>query len=346
MATMPKLCDFPPMPIEVSILVYPGFELLDASGPVSVFSTTNFILGQRAEAPAYAIHMVSPTGGMVRSSSGVRVDTRPLSKTPPKNLHTFLIAGAESEPLKEVLKDPVIRKRAPLWAEKSSRYGSVCAGTFVLAALELINERRVASHWSACRPLAKAFPKVRVDENAIFVEDGRVWTSAGVTTGIDMALAMVAKDTSAAIAHDVAKRLVLYVRRPGNASQFSPLLRAQRTGDAPFGDLMNWVHLHLDQRLDVRALAAKARLSERTFFRRFTETMGETPARLIESLRLDAARLLLSQGLTTKATASRVGLPSARLTRAFARRFGVSPRLYREMHSQPATRKPRSVHRR
>jgi transcriptional regulator GlxA family with amidase domain len=346
MAPMPNLCDFPPMPIQISILVYPGFELLDASGPVSVFSTANFILAQHAKAPAYAITMVSPTGGMVSSSSGVGVDTRPLSKVPPRNLHTFLVAGAEAGPLREILKDAVIRKRAPRWAEKSRRYGSVCAGTFVLAALELINGRRVASHWSACRPLAAAFPKVRVDENAIFVEDGPVWTSAGVTTGIDMALAMVAKDTSAAIAHDVAKRLVLYVRRPGNQSQFSPLLRAQRRGEYRFGDLMDWVHLHLDQRLDVRVLAAKARLSERTFFRRFTEAMGETPARLIECLRLDAARLLLSQGLATKLTAARVGLPTARFTRAFARRFGVSPRLYRQMHSHPATRpraEPRSL---
>jgi transcriptional regulator GlxA family with amidase domain len=334
MARLPMLSDFPPGRIEVSILVYAGFELLDATGPAAVFNTANFILGQRAQAPAYDITMVSPTGGIVRSSSGVGVDTRPLAQYPPKNLHTFLVAGAEGGPLAAAMKDPVICKRAPRWAERSSRYGSICAGTFVLAALQLIDGRRVASHWDACRPLAEMFPKVKVEEDAIFIEDGKVWTSAGVTTGIDMALAMVGNDTSAAIANDVAKRLVLYVRRPGNQSQFSPLLRAQRTAKGPFGDLINWVHLHLDRTLDVPTLAAQTKLSQRTFFRKFKETMGETPAHLIESLRLDAARVLLSQGLAIKLTAARVGLPSARFARAFERRFGVSPRLYRKAHTR------------
>lgn len=321
------------MPMEVAILVYPGFELLDASGPVSVFSTANFVLDQRDEDPVYGISMVSPTGGAVCSSSGVSVVTKPLSKIPPRTLHTFLVAGAEAGPLREVLKDPVVRERAPRWAKKSNRYGSVCAGTFVLAKLKLIDGRRVASHWSACRSLAAAFPKVEVDETAIFVKDGNVWTSAGVTTGIDMALAMVANDIGMAVANDVAKRLVLYVRRPGNQSQFSPLLRAQRTAEHPFGDLMDWVHVNLQQRLDVPTLAARIGLSERSFFRKFTEAMDETPARLIESIRLDAARVLLSQGLTIKVTASRVGLPSSRFAKAFERRFGVSPRLYQEIHA-------------
>jgi transcriptional regulator GlxA family with amidase domain len=334
------LSDFPPRRIEVGILVYPGFELLDATGPVSVFNTANFILGQRAKAPAYGITMVSPTGGIVRSSSGVGVDTRRLSKEPPKNLHTFLVAGAEGGPLAEAMKDPVICKRAPRWAERSIRYGSVCAGTFVLAALQLIDGRRVASHWDACGPLAAMFPKVLVEEDAIFIEDGNVWTSAGVTTGIDMALAMVGNDTSAALANDVAKRLVLYVHRPGNQPQFSSLLRAQRTAKGPFSDLINWMHLHLDQTLDVPTLAAQTRLSQRSFFRKFKETMGETPAHLVESLRLDAARVLLSQGLGVKQTAARVGLPSARFARAFERRFGVSPRRYRKTHSPSADQEP------
>jgi transcriptional regulator GlxA family with amidase domain len=328
------------MKIEVAVLVYPGFELLDATGPVAVFNTANYILTQREKSPAYGITMVSPTGNIVRSSSGVGVDTRPLSTMPPKNLHTFLVAGAEAGPLAKALMDPLIRQRAPRWAYGANRYGSICAGTFVLASLALIDGRRVASHWSACRPLATAFPKVQVDEDAIFIEDGNVWTSAGVSTGIDMALAMVANDVGAAIANDVAKRLVLYVRRPGNQSQFSPMLRAQRRAENSFGDLMNWVHLHLDKPLDVATLAARARLSQRTFFRKFTKTMGETPARLIESLRLDAARVLLSQGLAIKLTAARVGLSGARFPRAFERRFGVSPRLYRQTHSSSVGQEP------
>jgi transcriptional regulator GlxA family with amidase domain len=317
------------MQIDVSMLVYPGFELMDAGGPVSVFNCANFILEQRAKPPVYDVTIVSPTGGVVRSSSGVGMDTRPLSLTPPKNLHTFLVAGAEGGPLSKALKDPLIRQRAPRWAHSADRYGSVCAGTFVLAALQLIDGRRVASHWAACGPLAAAYPNVQVDEDAIFVEDGNVWTSAGVSTGIDMALAMVARDTSPALANEVAKRMVLYVRRPGDQSQLSPMLSAQRKADNPFGDLLNWVHLNLDRPLDVATLAERARLSQRTFFRKFTEAMGETPAHFIESLRLDAARVLLAQGLSIKLTAARVGLSGTTFARAFERRFGVSPRSYR-----------------
>jgi transcriptional regulator GlxA family with amidase domain len=329
------------MHIEVSVLVYPGFELLDASGPISVFNCANFILGQRAKAPVYTVTVVSPTGGVVRSSSSVGMETRPLTLTPPRNLHTFLVAGAEGGPLRKVLNDPLIRQRVPRWAQSADRYGSVCAGTFVLAALQLIDGRRVASHWSACRPLAAAYPNVQVDEDAIFVEDGNVWTSAGVSTGIDMALAMVARDTDSALATEVAKRMVLYVRRPGHQSQFSPMLRAQRKADNPFGDLLNWVHLNLDRRLDVATLAARARLSQRTFFRKFTEAMGETPAHLIQSLRLDAARVLLGQGLSIKLTAARVGLSGTTFARAFERRFGVPPRSYR--HTTPPSASPKST---
>lgn len=331
------MCDFAPMSIEVAFLVYPGFELLDATGPVSVFSTANFVLEQLRKESVYEVSMVSTGGGTVPSSSGVGVDTMILSKTPPRNLHTFLVAGAEAGPLIEVMKDAIVGERAPRWARRSKRYGSICAGTFVLAQLQLIDGRRVASHWSACRPLAEAFPNVNVDENAIFIQDGNVWTSAGVTTGIDMALAMVAADVGADIANEVAKRLVLYVRRPGNQSQFSPMLRAQRTAEHHFGDLMNWVHLNLDRKLDVPVLAAQAGLSERSFFRKFTEVMNETPARLIKSIRLDAARTLLAQGVTIKSTATRVGLPSPKFAKAFERRFGISPRLFRDVHTQSAS---------
>ena len=244
------------MLIEVAILVYPGFELLDASGPASVFGTANFVLVQRQKS------CLRDFGGVVDGRCGAQQQRRQcgyetaVKGSSPKAAHLPCCGGGR-RPLREVLKDPIVRERAPRWAEKSNRYGSICAGTFVLAELQLIDGRRVASHWSACRPLAAAYPKVEVDENAIFVQDGNVWTSAGVSTGIDMALAMVANDTCKAIANDVAKRLVLYVRRPGNQSQFSPLLRAQRTAEHPFGDMMDWVHLNLEQKLDVPTLAAR-----------------------------------------------------------------------------------------
>ena len=212
-------------------------------------------------------------------------------------------------------------------AAKSERFGSVCTGGFVLAALGLLDGRRIATHWDASKPFSAAFPKVTVDPDALYVVDGQLWTSAGVTTGIDMALAMVAHDLDATVAGEVAKRLILYARRPGHQSQFSPVLKAQVRGDSPFADLIGWMQSNLDASLDVPSLAAPAGLTERTFHRKFVAATGETPARFVETARLDAARMLLSRGLSLKAVAAQVGLfPPARLADAFERRFGVAPR--------------------
>jgi transcriptional regulator GlxA family with amidase domain len=198
----------------------------------------------------------------------------------------------------------------------------------------LLERRRIATHWDACQPFAAAFQNVTVDPDALYIADGKLWTSAGVTTGIDMALAMVKADLGAPIASEVAKRLVLYARRPGFQSQFSPVLQAQAKADSPFGELIGWILENLDAPLDVRNLAERAGLTERTFYRRFVASVGETPARFVETARLDAARMLLSRGQPLKAVASQVGLyPAARMAEAFERRFGISPRLFRDMHA-------------
>ncbi|MFT4102435.1 MAG: helix-turn-helix domain-containing protein, partial [Burkholderiaceae bacterium] len=232
--------------------------------------------------------------------------------------------------------DPVLRDALPVLAARARRFGSVCTGSFVLAAAGLLDGRRVATHWDGCVPLARAFPEVDVDPDALYVEDGRLWTSAGVTTGIDMALAIVSRDLDGETAGAVAKRLVLYARRPGHQSQFSPVLKAQMRADGPFAELIDWIHAHLETPLDVPALAARAGLSERTLHRRFLAATGQTPARFVEIARLDAARLLLSRGTTLKRVAAQVGLfPASRLGRLFERRFGVSPRLYRDLHAEP-----------
>jgi transcriptional regulator GlxA family with amidase domain len=199
----------------------------------------------------------------------------------------------------------------------------------------MLDGRCVATHWDACRPLANAFPSVKVDSDALYVVDGAIWTSAGVTTGIDMALAMVAHDLDAGVAGQVAKGLVLYARRPGYQSQFSPLLQAQAKADSPFADLIAWIQANLNASLDVPVLAARAALSERTFHRKFIAATGQTPARFVESARLDAARLLLSRDVPLKSVAARVGLaPAARFAEAFERRFGVTPKLFRDMHAE------------
>jgi transcriptional regulator GlxA family with amidase domain len=318
----------------VVFVVYPGFELLDTSGPASAFNSANRALDRSGKPPLYGIDLVSAEGGPVTSSSGIVVHTRHLHAVLYEAVGTLLVAGAERECLLPAMADPGLREWLPPLAEKAERFGSVCSGAFILAALGLLQRHRVATHWDACASLAKAFPAITVDPDALYVVDGRLWTSAGVTTGIDMALAMIARDLDAAIAGEVAKRLVLYARRPGYQSQFSPLLQAQAKADSPFADLIGWIQTHLDSALEVPALAARAGLTERTFHRRFRAATGETPARFVEMARLDAARMLLARGLSLKSVAAQVGLfPAARLSEAFERRFGIAPRLFRDMHA-------------
>jgi len=320
---------------QVVFVVYPGFELLDLSGPVSAFNHANRAVVDRSRRPHYAFAVVSSEGGPVASSSGVTVDTQEIADLRSEGIGTLLIAGAEREPLLRAIADRTLQSTLPGHASAARRFGSVCTGTFVLAALGLLDGHRVATHWDACKPLARSYPAIEVDPDALYVEEGKVWTSAGVTTGIDMALAMIARDLGAAIASDVAKRLVLYARRPGNQSQFSPLLLAQAKADSPFADLLTWMQANLNESLDVAHLAERAGLSERTFHRRFVAALGDTPARFVESIRLDAARLLLSRGLPLKSVAAQVGLfPATRLSEAFQRRYGVSPQLFRELHDE------------
>ncbi|TSE08697.1 helix-turn-helix domain-containing protein [Mesorhizobium intechi] len=320
----------------VAFVVYPGFELLDMSGPASVFTSANRSLALSRKPPFYAVDLVSAAGGPVTSSSRVTVETRSLEECARKALGTLLVAGAEREYLLPALAEPAWATWLPKLAGKAQRFGSVCSGAIILARLGLLDGHRVATHWDACRPLAAAFPTVAVDSDSLYVVDGRLWTSAGVTTGIDMALAMVARDLSADIAGEVAKRLVLYARRPGYQSQFSPLLRAQVKADSPFAELIAWILANLDAPLDVPVLADRAGLSERTFHRKFGAATGQTPARFVETARLDGARMLLCRGLSLKSVAAEVGLsPATRFTEAFERRFGVSPRLFRQMHADP-----------
>jgi transcriptional regulator GlxA family with amidase domain len=318
----------------IAIVVYPGFELLDATGPASVFNVANRTLCQRGAAPFYKVAVFSAECGVIESSSGVALKTRSIAELQPPEVQTLLVAGAEGEHLIPALADPTLLEAITRLAANADRFGSVCSGGFFLAALGLVDGRRVATHWDAIGPLAKLYPRVSVDPDALYVVDGRLWTSGGVKCGIDMALAMVAHDFNATIAAESAKRLVLYARRPGYQSQFSPVLQAQLKAGSPFSELIEWIQSNLDQPLDIPSLAARARLSERSFHRKFVSATGMTPARFVETVRLDAARMLLSRGLSLKSVAATVGLfPPDRFADAFERRFGVAPRLFRDMHA-------------
>ena len=307
----------------IALLAYEGCQLLDVTGPAAVFGAAN----EGREGPAYDVQIVSPDGGAVTSNCGVALMSRRIGG----RYDTLLVAGG-SRGLKAVMAREDVRRWLRTETPKTRRFGSVCTGVFVLAAAGLLDGKRVATHWVSCARLAEKFPALTVDADSLYVVDGKIWTSAGVTTGIDMALALVEADLGAAAANLIARHFVLYARRPGY--QFSPLLQVQTEVDAPFARLIDWMQTHLDEPLDVPALAARAGLSERSFYRKFVEATGKTPAHFVEGLRLDAARTLLAKGLPLKTIAGRVGLrTSARLGQAFERRFGMAPSLFREMHA-------------
>jgi transcriptional regulator GlxA family with amidase domain len=325
---MTKEVYFLPMPKHrVFILAYEGCQLLDVTGPAAVFGAAN---ESRAQ-PFYDLRIVSPDGGAVTSNAGVAIQSRKIGGQP----DTLLVAGG-SRGLKAAMARDDLRRWLRTVAPKARRFGSVCTGAFVLAAAGLLDGKRVATHWASCERLARKFPALEVDADSLYVVDGKIWTSAGVTTGIDMSLALVEADLGAATANLIARHFVLYARRPGYQSQFSPLLQAQTAAEAPFAALIDWMQENFDQPLDVPTLAVRAGLAERSFYRKFTEATGKTPAHFVEGLRLDAARTLLTKGLPIKTIAGKVGLNSpARFGQAFERRFGMAPSLFREMHRAP-----------
>jgi transcriptional regulator GlxA family with amidase domain len=312
-------------PCRIRILAYEGCQILDVTGPAAVFGAAN----EDRTRPFYDVGIVSPDGGAVATNCGVALQSARIGGQP----DILLVAGG-SAGLRTVMAREDVRRWLRKAAPGTKRFGSVCTGAFVLAAAGLLDGKRVATHWASCARLADRFPALSVDAESLYVVDGKVWTSAGVTTGIDMALAIVEVDLGAETANLIARHFVLYQRRPGYQSQFSPMLQAQATADAPFASLIDWMQDHLERDLDVPTLARHAGYSERTFYRKFTESTGKTPAHFVEDLRLDAARTLLGKGLSLKTIAGQVGLKSSgRLGQAFERRFGMAPSLFREMHA-------------
>jgi transcriptional regulator GlxA family with amidase domain len=314
----------------IALLAFDGMQVLDITGPAAVFGAANDAPG----GPHYRLHIVSPGGGAVASNCGVVLMTEAICDVESQIMDTVLVAGGSREGLQTLAQDEAARAWMVRAAGHARRYGSVCSGTFVLAHFGIIQGKRVATHWEGTALLGKHYPDLQVDANALYVEDGRVWTSAGVTTGIDMCLALVARDLGEPAANLIARRLVLYARRPGYQSQFSPMLAAQARADTAFAGLIEWIREHLAEPLDVERLAGQAGMSPRSFHRRFLAATGETPGRFIESLRLDHARQLLQTRASLKEIAARTGYATqGQFSKAFARRFGLNPGLFREMHA-------------
>jgi len=219
----------------VALLVFDGIQILDVTGPAAVFGAAN----DAAPGPFYCVHILSAQGGLVTSNSGVVLQTAALSSLAAGAVDTVLVVGGSKAGLQAMARDEHVRAWMLRACAGARRYGSICTGAFVLAAFGLAQGKRVATHWEATALLGERHPDLEVDANALYVEDGRVWSSAGVTTGIDMCLALVARDLGDGIANAVARRLVLYARRPGYQSQFSPVLAAQARSDTSFSGLLD-----------------------------------------------------------------------------------------------------------
>ncbi|MGZ6142719.1 MAG: GlxA family transcriptional regulator [Myxococcales bacterium] len=275
--------------------------------------------------------IASAGGGSIALTSGASVASRALASIRPQASDTVLVVGGEDRALDEAASNETLIR----WLVRASRVvrriGSVCDGTFVVARAGLLDGKRAATHWSSCDRLARSHPRIQVDREAIFVRDGRVWSSAGVTTGIDMALAMVEEDHHRRLADSVAAHLVVYARRPGFQSQFSEVLVAQSGASDPLGPLVVWLRANLRASLSVPAVARRAGMSVRSLHRICPRELDTTPAKLVEKVRIEQARTLLSTTqLGTKAIAARCGFGTApRMASVFERVLGVGPRAYR-----------------
>ncbi len=312
----------------VAIVAFPGVTLLDISGPAQVFAEL-----QEIELPTatYSLSYLSASGGLVPTDVGMMVDTAPISGVRPHQVDTLVIPGGPG--IWQLRQDATLMNWILEVLPKARRVASVCLGAFVLAWAGALDGKRAATHWRYCPRLAENFPSIRVEPNAIFVRDGRVWSSAGVSAGIDLALAMIEEDFGHTTALDIARRLVVFLKRPGGQSQFSTVLAAQASDvEGRFSALHAWIIENIASDLKVETLAEKAGMSPRTFARAYASRTGMTPANGVEALRVETARLLLesSQISGVVEVAQRAGFgDDERMRRAFMRHLGISPSEYR-----------------
>lgn len=314
-------------------IAFEGMGLLDLAGPLTVFWSASKFMEQGGR-HGYARHTVSLAGGPVRTAEGVTIETTPISQFEGREIDTIIVPGAlEIEP---TLADRRLVDWLAAHAPQARRTASVCAGAFLLAEAGLLDGRRAVTHWASCDALHDRYEDLTVEPDAIFVHDGPIWTSAGVTAGIDLALALVQEDCGREVAMQVARQLVMYVKRPGGQSQFSELLKAQTLTSTAFENLHAWMSKNLgDERLNVEQLAGRVGMSPRNFARSYKAKTGRTPAKAIELFRLEAARRLLEE---TEQSVDRVARSCGfgdeeRMRTTFQRHLAISPRDYRRRFS-------------
>jgi transcriptional regulator GlxA family with amidase domain len=308
-------------PRTIGLLIFPDFQLLDAAGPITAFE----IAGRYGQG-AYALNLLAASAGEVRSSSGVAMSAIGFSEA--LSLDTLIVAGGDG--VDRAAGDAAMLDYVRAAAGQARRLASVCSGAILLAQAGLLDGRRATTHWSRSSTFARRYPKVRLEPDRIFTCDGAIWTSAGITAGIDLCLALIAEDLGETIARQTAQQMVVYRQRPGGQSQFSALLEIERR-EGRFATLMGWMREHLDEALTVDALAAQAAMSPRNFARRFVEETGVTPARALERLRIDVAREQVERSPAPMDQIARgVGFGDVeRMRCAFLRAFGQPPQALR-----------------
>jgi transcriptional regulator GlxA family with amidase domain len=338
-------------PLRIALLAFDDAQVLDVTGPLEVFGRASRWLKEERGATndRYTLELISAHGPTLRSSSGLRLvaDSVLPRRGPGGTFDTLLIAGGRG--VRHVAEDARVLSWVQAQAPRVRRLASVCTGAFVLAAAGLLDGRRAVTHWSECEQLARLHPRVTVEKDPIFVRDGHVYTSAGVTAGMDLALALVEEDCGRDVAMAVARELVLFLRRPGGQSQFSAQLSAQTAEREPLKDLQAWMADHPGDDLRIPALARRAAMSERHFRRAFTAEVGCPPARFVEQVRVEAARRALEETADgVDAIAARVGFgTSESMRRAFTRVLHASPTAYRERFqaAEPTRTTPTRRHR-
>lgn len=302
----------------IGFVVFPNFQVMGFAA-ITVFEIANLVAGDTI----YSVSLLSEHGGLIRTSAGFSVETEAIGK---KVFDTVIVgAGTQIEPSTSALLDFVRRSM-----RKSRRVAAPCTGAFILAEAGVLDGRRATTHWAFARELQHRFPRLKVEEDRIFIIDGPVWTSAGMTASIDLALAMVEKDLGPEVARTVARKLVVYHRRAGGQSQFSALLELEPKSDR-IQKVLDFAKRNLRSALSVEDLAQVASLSPRQFSRAFREETGQSPAKAVENLRVEAARLLMEQGrLSMDMIADETGFADReRMRRAFLRAFGQPPQAVR-----------------
>jgi transcriptional regulator GlxA family with amidase domain len=309
----------------IVMLVYPGVMAMDVFGPLEAFAAANFIAGR----PLYRLDIAATSTAQIQTSLGTDIMPSVAFDDITGPIDTLLVSGGFGQV--EASCDPRLLAWLRTSGARARRCGSICTGAFLLAAAGLLDGKRATTHWAMAAEFANRYPQISVEVDRIFVRDGSIYTSAGVTTGIDLALGMIEEDHGRSLSLRVARSLVAYLKRPAGQSQFSNHLLAQFAASPPVRHAQEWALENLTADLNVHALATRAGMSERSFRRAFAEETGETPREFVERIRIDAARSLFEEAqLSVQVVAARCGFETVdNLRRAFIRRLGVTPHDYR-----------------